>query len=217
MRTESLEPRRLCSVIVLDAIPPAPFDIASNQVYIHYGTESDPIASVQQAVASGQITNSSLPAGEAIAVVDGADGAVIGLGSGWIEITEALTGDARLTGQVSFGDFQILAANYGAPGGWDDGNFDDDPTVDFNDFEAMAVNFGSSVAKYPFSVAVFTPDSLTIDLGVQSGSVAYGQGGIVAAQALPSGEQFYSADAAGYELVFSDSDGVIDLTANPLT
>jgi len=58
-----------------------------------------------------------------------------------------LRGDANLDGSVGGSDFTMLAANFGGPGGWAQGNFIVDPTpgggvVGGSDFTALAANFG---------------------------------------------------------------------------
>jgi hypothetical protein len=55
---------------------------------------------------------------------------------------KTFVGDAELNLDVAFGDFVIMANNFGRPGAWQDGNFTGDAVVDFNDFVALADNFG---------------------------------------------------------------------------
>ncbi|HUB25216.1 MAG TPA: hypothetical protein VL992_07280, partial [Tepidisphaeraceae bacterium] len=102
--------------------------------------------------AGGQIDSSLVAAANAsqakisysIGYADGADGpAVTTLSSGEIEILPTIAGDAKLLGNVVFGDFQILAEYFGRSGGWDEGNFTYGPTIDFGDFQLLAQDFGA--------------------------------------------------------------------------
>ena len=56
-------------------------------------------------------------------------------------VLQTRRGDANLDGNVDFGDFLILSANFGRHASWSGGNFDVDPFVDFADFLALADNF----------------------------------------------------------------------------
>ncbi len=58
----------------------------------------------------------------------------------WLGVYGASVGDANLDGEVNLDDFQILRANFGLVGGWDDGDFDVNGTVDFSDFLILAGN-----------------------------------------------------------------------------
>ena len=63
-----------------------------------------------------------------------------------MEIIPTLAGDAKLQGNVNFGDFQLLAANFGSSAGWDGGNFTYGSVVNFGDFQLLAQNFGATDA-----------------------------------------------------------------------
>ena len=55
-------------------------------------------------------------------------------------------GDTDLDGDVDFGDFLELSANFGKTGSdvsWADGDFDSDCDVDFADFLFLSANFGN--------------------------------------------------------------------------
>ena len=54
----------------------------------------------------------------------------------------ALVGDADGNRTVEFADFLILSSNFGLPGEWEQGNFDDDGLVAFADFLGLSGNFG---------------------------------------------------------------------------
>jgi hypothetical protein len=136
-------------------------DITNNTFLVNYGSGADPIATIQQYLASGYsggawngtgIVSSTVAALNSsqrnliysIGYADGADGIVTGLSSGEIEILPTLAGDAKLQGSVVFGDFQLLAQYFGKSGGWDEGNFTYGPTVDFGDFQLLAQDFGAN-------------------------------------------------------------------------
>jgi acetyl esterase/lipase len=54
-------------------------------------------------------------------------------------------GDADRNGLVNSDDFNILAANFGGPGGWRQGDFDANGFVNSDDFNLLAQNFGDAV------------------------------------------------------------------------
>lgn len=89
------------------------------------------------------------------ALVDEADRVV------WIEdIAMTATGDANLDGEVEFGDFLTLSANFGGPGGWADGDFDGSGDIQFADFLQLSGNFGFEASTQ----AVPEPNSATLAL-----------------------------------------------------
>jgi fibronectin-binding autotransporter adhesin len=136
-------------------------DITNNTFFVNYGSGPDPISAIVSYLSTGyaaekwtgvgidssivanlNVTQSQLI--YAIGYADGADGLVNGLSSGEIEIMPTLAGDAKLQGNVVFGDFQVLAQYFGKSGGWDEGNFTYGPKIDFGDFQILAQDFGSS-------------------------------------------------------------------------
>ncbi|HUB25517.1 MAG TPA: PEP-CTERM sorting domain-containing protein, partial [Tepidisphaeraceae bacterium] len=136
-------------------------DVTGSTVYVEYGSAADPVASIDSYLTSGYAggkwtgtgIDSSIVANldatqskliYAVGYGDGADGIVSGLSSGQIEILPTLAGDAKLAGNVVFGDFQILAQYFGKTAGWDEGNFTYQPTVDFGDFQQLAQDFGAN-------------------------------------------------------------------------
>jgi autotransporter-associated beta strand protein len=136
-------------------------DITNNPVIINYGAGPDPIATIASYLADGFNSgwllgeiNSSLVASKdatqskisySIGYADAADGAAVTtLPSGEIEILPTIAGDAKLQGNVVFGDFQILAQYFGKAGGWDEGNFKYGATVNFGDFQLLAQDFGDT-------------------------------------------------------------------------
>jgi len=134
-------------------------NLRSNALTISYGA-SDPISSIVSYLTSGYnggawngtgINSSSVASANssqnklvyAVGYADGADGQGV-VSSGVIEILPTLAGDAELKGNVVFGDFQVLANNFGKSGGWDQGNFTYGSVVNFGDFQLLAGNFGAN-------------------------------------------------------------------------
>ena len=137
----------------------ATLDVASNTVFLVYGSSPDPIFSIESYLTSGYmggawngpgIVSSSVAAANksqssliySVGYADGADGIELAMPSDEIEIRPTLAGDARLDGDVNFGDFQILTEYFGQPGTWDEGNFTYGSIVDFGDFQLLSQNFG---------------------------------------------------------------------------
>jgi autotransporter-associated beta strand protein len=89
-------------------------------------------------------------------------------------------GDANLDGTVNLGDFNALAANFGATGAtvWTQGDFNYDGNVNLADFNLLAANFGLSAAGptvtpedwAALGAAVPEPTGLTL-LGIGAGLV----------------------------------------------
>jgi fibronectin-binding autotransporter adhesin len=133
-------------------------DLANNHMFIAYGGGPDPIASVAAWLKSGyaggawngngiESTVAAVTPGYALGYADGADGVVVGLPSGKIEVKYTLYGDANLDGIVNGTDFAILAAHFGqSVNGWDEGDFDFNGIVNGTDFAKLAANFGKSAS-----------------------------------------------------------------------
>ena len=138
----------------------ATLNLTANTLLINYGAGPDPIAAIVSYLSLGYaggnwdgtgILSTSVAALDAsqkklvysIGYSDGAD-RLDGIPSGQIEILPTIAGDAKLQGNVVFGDFQVLAQYFGKPGGWDEGNFTYGPTIDFGDFQLLAQDFGSN-------------------------------------------------------------------------
>jgi fibronectin-binding autotransporter adhesin len=135
-------------------------DLTNNPLFITYSA-ADPVSTIAQYLAdgfagqwaTGEITSSSVSAGNlsqsaliySIGYADGADG-ITGVPSGEIEILPTLAGDAKLQGNVVFGDFQLLSQYFGQPGSWDEGNFTYGSAVNFGDFQLLSQNFGQSAS-----------------------------------------------------------------------
>ncbi|HUB25483.1 MAG TPA: right-handed parallel beta-helix repeat-containing protein, partial [Tepidisphaeraceae bacterium] len=163
----------------------ATVDVGSGKLFIDYGTSPDPIASIVSYLTSGYdagkwkgtgITSSAVASEDssqtaaiyAVGYADGADGLIGGLNSGQIEIMPTLAGDAKLQGNVVFGDFQILAQYFGKPGSWDTGDFNYGTNVVFGDFQLLAQDFGktsslsgSFTASNPITSATSAPPGTT--------------------------------------------------------
>ncbi|HUB27860.1 MAG TPA: hypothetical protein VL992_20720 [Tepidisphaeraceae bacterium] len=133
-------------------------DLTNNALIINYGANSDPISTIVSDLQAGFANNWSGTSGiissalassgghldYSIGYADGADGLISSLSSGEIEILPTLAGDAKLQGNVVFGDFQILAQYFGQSGTtWDEGDFTYNGSTTFGDFQLLAQDFGS--------------------------------------------------------------------------
>lgn len=76
-----------------------------------------------------------------------------------------LEADLDLDGEVSFSDFLILSANFGAAGTYIDGDIDCSESVGFADFLALSANFGTT------SIASAVPEPAGVALAL-FGSIA---------------------------------------------
>jgi fibronectin-binding autotransporter adhesin len=142
-------------------------DLANNALFINYGAVggADPVAAIASYLSaaysaagghwsSGTIFSSSVASADttqskriyAIGYADGSDGLTTSAPSGEVEILPTLAGDAKLQGNVVFGDFQVLAQYFGKSGSWDEGNFTYGATVSFGDFQQLAQDFGSNTS-----------------------------------------------------------------------
>jgi autotransporter-associated beta strand protein len=135
-------------------------DIANNHFILTYtsGTKATVDANVRAYIINGRNggawngvgINSSvaaLPANShyAIGYADGADGKVVGLSSGQIEVKYTLLGDADLDGVVTGSDFTTLVGNLGKSGRvWDQGDFEYTGSVTGSDFTDLVSNLGKS-------------------------------------------------------------------------
>jgi hypothetical protein len=108
-------------------------------------------AAIQQYIESGAIVSNEVksnPSVYGIAYADRSDSGVLdnNLVPGQVVIEPDLLGDADMNGIVNFHDLQNLLGNFGNPGFWDQGNFNNHATVDFNDLQLLLGNFGDSTA-----------------------------------------------------------------------
>jgi autotransporter-associated beta strand protein len=136
-------------------------ELADDTLLLNYGNAVDPAAAIQSYLANGYnggawngpgITSATVGYDNgfqsaliyAIGYADGADG-ITAVPSGEIEIMPTLAGDAKLQGNVVFGDFQLLSQYFGQTGTtWDEGNFTYGSTTNFGDFQLLSQNFGQS-------------------------------------------------------------------------
>jgi hypothetical protein len=184
-------------------------NIGNDTLYINYGSTSDPIAAIASYLAAGysggnwngagidSSSVASINAGQSaliysIGYADGADGIVTNLSFGQIEIMPTLAGDAKLQGNVVFGDFQLLSQYFGLSGGWDEGNFTYGSVVNFGDFQLLSQNFG---ANSSLSAAA-----------APGNSVAYQTNAAIAGTAEPAVVNTYNPPASGIStVVLADS------------
>jgi hypothetical protein len=138
-------------------------DVGATTLNVQYGAGADPTASIVSYLASGYnggawngagINSSAVAAANlsqsaliySVGYADGADG-ITGVPSGTVEILPTLAGDAKLQGNVVFGDFQLLSQYFGQSGtSWDEGNFTYGSTTNFGDFQLLSQNFGQSAS-----------------------------------------------------------------------
>jgi hypothetical protein len=129
-------------------------DLTNNALVVNYAQigGADPVGQIASYLAAHAIFSStvqSLNSSQsaliyAIGYADGADG-ITNVPSGEIEILPTLAGDAKMQGNVVFGDFQLLSQYFGQPNTtWDEGNFTYGSTTNFGDFQLLSQNFGQS-------------------------------------------------------------------------
>ncbi|HEY1922847.1 MAG TPA: dockerin type I repeat-containing protein [Tepidisphaeraceae bacterium] len=134
-------------------------DLTNNHMFINYaaGAQAATDLAVRNYLISGYAggawngtggINSSLAAatpGFAVGYADGADGVVVGLTSGQVELKYTRYGDANLDGVVSGVDFTILVGNLGkSVSAWDKGDFNYDGVVSGVDFTLLVGNLGKA-------------------------------------------------------------------------
>jgi len=137
-------------------------DLTNNPLIVNYAASgiADPVSSIASYLtdgfnsgwAGGEI-NSSMVASlnhsqsaliYSVGYADGADG-ITGVSSGQVEILPTLAGDAKMQGNVVFGDFQLLSQYFGQTGtSWDEGDFTYNGTTNFGDFQLLSQNFGAT-------------------------------------------------------------------------
>jgi hypothetical protein len=154
--------------------PNSTLDLNNNHLFINYGTNPDPIATIRGYLAGGYnaaawngagIDSSAAAANShyGLGYADSADtGNPAALGSDQIEIKYTLNGDANLDGVVSGVDFTILVGNLNkAASAWDKGDFNYDGAVSGVDFTLLVGNLGKSVVGA--AITLPAADSLAID------------------------------------------------------
>jgi len=172
----------------------AVLDLGSNAVTIHYGG-TDPVSAIASYLSTGfasggihgwggtagivSTTVASLNSSQSaliysVGYADGADGINPGIPSGEIEIMPTLAGDAKMQGNVVFGDFQLLSQYFGdANTSWDEGDFTYNGTTNFGDFQLLSQNFGASTASLT-SGELASINSFAAQLGEQYVSTGSG-------------------------------------------
>jgi hypothetical protein len=140
-------------------------DLGNSALTINYGNQSDPIATIRTALASGYsngawtgvgIASSAASPLTGLGYADGADQAVAGLASNAIMVRYTLYGDVNLDGTVNFNDFAILAAHFNQTNAsWDQGDMNYDGKVDNQDFQMLAGSYhqslGAAITALPAS------------------------------------------------------------------
>jgi len=135
-------------------------DVGTYSMWINYGSNADPIASIIAAIHTGYAAGAWSGAG-IMSSAAAANSSSYGLGyadsadagnpaavlSGTIEIMYTLLGDANLDGKVNGTDFAIMAANFNqSVTSWDQGDFNYDGSVNGTDFAELAANFNQAVS-----------------------------------------------------------------------
>jgi len=135
-------------------------DVGTYSMWINYGSNTDPIASIIAAIHTGYaagawsgagIMSSAAAANSNSYGLGYADSADVGnpaaLPSGTIEIMYTLLGDANLDGKVNGTDFTIMSAHFNQSGAsWDQGDFNYDGVVNSADFVELSENFNQAVS-----------------------------------------------------------------------
>jgi hypothetical protein len=179
-------------------IPSGAIVNVNGSLFIDYGSNPDPIASVAAWIKSGyaggawngagiiSTSAQSASASYGLGFADSADpGNPAGLASGTIEIRYTLLGDANLDGKVNGADFAILATNFNKSvtglSGWDQGDFNYDGKINGADFAVLAANFNKGASPATDALIAFAQaDGLMADVPDPGGAAV----GFIAAGAL---------------------------------
>lgn len=151
-----------------DATPTAKLDITNNAVVVDYtapppGAEAEPFdtikAQITSAYAGGSWTGNGIGSSSAdannfaVGYAEASALTTVPAIFGTVDADAVLVrltryGDADLSGNVNLGDFNRLAANFGAIGAavWSQGDFNYDSVVNLQDFNRLAANFGQSAS-----------------------------------------------------------------------
>jgi autotransporter-associated beta strand protein len=136
-------------------------DLMDNSLIVEDSTtHSTTLATLKNQVTFGLthdlgIFSSTLPASEALAVIDNAAAGFTSFGglpvdSGSILVAPEVLGDANADGIVSATDFNILAGHFNATGqNWLTGDFNGDGIVNALDFDLLAAHYGQSLPPPP--------------------------------------------------------------------
>jgi autotransporter-associated beta strand protein len=164
------------------------FNLNDNEVLIDYGASTDPITAIQSYLSTGYaggtwngtgINSGSVASADsnqstlkyAVGYADGADDYTTAVSSGEIEILPTLAGDAKLQGNVVFGDYQILGQYFGHTNtSWDESDFTYNGTTNFGDFQMLAQDFGADASALSGYIADPSPPTVTLTLVASGGN-----------------------------------------------
>ncbi|HUB25227.1 MAG TPA: hypothetical protein VL992_07335 [Tepidisphaeraceae bacterium] len=202
----------------------ASLDLQSATLFINYDSLPDPISTIYSYLTNGA-GNGWAPGGALPAIVsstvasmnlspsfaydvgyaDGADG-ISNVSAAQIEIMPTLGGDAKLNGNVVFGDFNIFATYFGKAASWDEGNFTYTPDGAFGDYQLLEGN----IATTPGTLA----PTVTLTISASNGQwTAYAQ--------TDSGSDNIGLASAAFDVVGSGGLSVtssqVDLPVNETT
>ncbi len=125
-------------------------NISNNKLIIEpAANKSIAFANLQNQVASGAISSSTLPANSGLAVLDNAVTQFTTFGGQPVDtnsllIAPELLGDTNADGHVDLTDLSTVLNNFGlATPNWTDGSFDHQPTIDLSDLSDVLNNFGA--------------------------------------------------------------------------
>lgn len=142
----------------------ATVDLTTSTLTINYGSNPDPLSTIQGYLASGILTSSSASSTEGRFALGYADGDIDTAAAalpGQLLIEYALVGDANLDGTVNLTDLLVLLNNYGQSSkDWAEGDFNYDGTVNLTDLLALLNNYGQSatLADDSFTGARVVPE-----------------------------------------------------------
>jgi len=191
-------------------------DLSDNELFITYGSGSDPMSTIYSYLQSGYnngawngtgiiSTSAQTPTNGlnyGLGYSDGQDGVVSGLSSGQIEVKYTLLGDANLDGTVNGTDFSILAGNFGQGyTNWDQGNFLFGSSVNGSDFSALSANFGQGAVLPAVAIVeapaapVVTTTSTTTSGATKTPTTTTGTGKTTVAAATVSNSGVQTTDS----------------------
>jgi hypothetical protein len=139
-------------------------DLANNAMIISYSSLGTLLSDTRQELSDGRLKTSLSSGGHALGYADNATlgrsmfgGQPVGVSN--VVIGYTFGGDANLDGTVNALDFNALASNYGATGGfWVQGDFNYDGSVNTLDFNSLASNFNQSLPAPAQPLASLIPE-----------------------------------------------------------